>query len=258
MAAPLPGFSEHPAVLDVEIGHRLGLRWFHLDETRHGHITVDHRIDQPVTLTCSCGDVITPSPDEVDPWWQRHNTRTTELTLKGVRDRWQPGENVAKCLATFDPYADRDYVSHGIPDEECGCGFWAYWNLGKQYVNPPTVAAIVKGYGDIIEGDLGFRCSHAQITALAPSVYSDALALTLETTWGVPVYSSVNAMLADSRNTPPQGQPALNGPELDNLAVLRRKRLAAWETCKAMADQAARKNRDFTPCPMIVTGAAAE
>jgi hypothetical protein len=67
--------------------------------------------------------------------------------------------------------------------------------------------AIVKGYGAVIEGDKGFRCSHASVEALHLPYWDQTSALALEDRYGVPVYSNLQAMLA--MHKAPEGQPEL-------------------------------------------------
>ena len=215
MVAPMRGFSDHPAELDVEIGHRLGLRWFRIDEERHGgvSVTADININGPATVRCGCGSVAIVGQGSTgtagwinwDEWIAAHHKLRTGLSLHGAVGKWQPGENVATCK-----YPDAHERSGGVPGEvpheQCGCGFWAYWELGVRQVQPPTVAAVIKGYGDIIEGNKGFRCSHAKILAVVPTAYDPTTALNLEDA-GYAVYSSLGAMLEMIKA--PEGQPSL-------------------------------------------------
>lgn len=82
------------------------------------------------------------------------------LTLKGVRDGWAMGENIAQCGMN---------QKHSVPDEECGCGFWAYWQA-PDAPNPHgfdlPILGIVQGYGHTLIGEKGFRCAKARIVAL--------------------------------------------------------------------------------------------
>jgi hypothetical protein len=137
--------------------------------------------------------------DSLPDWMARHGKPRYDVRLSGARDNWHKGENVAKCLT----YGQE----HAVPAERCGCGFWAYWALGEKQVQLPCVAGIVKGYGEVIEGERGFRCSHAKIIALFPLVYSTELALALEDAYGADVYHSFQAML--EMNPAPAGQPPL-------------------------------------------------
>jgi hypothetical protein len=194
------GFSDHRAEFDIEVGHYLGLRWFHLSRIQHGVDSVSYSIGGPAKAKCWCGDTSEGSMDSLPDWMARHGKPRYDVRLSGARDNWHKGENVAKCLT----YGQE----HAVPAERCGCGFWAYWALGEKQVRLPAVAGIIKGYGEVIEGELGFRASHAKIAALFPLVYSTELALALEDTYGADVFHSFQAML--EMNPAPAGQPYLS------------------------------------------------
>jgi hypothetical protein len=220
------GFSDHPAEFDVEIGHYLGLRWFHLTSgpdpqwrpsgpaatairTRRREVW-----QQLKELADETANTMRRFSDAEQARWDRGTAlldgldnalasgRPQVLRLTGARGAWHKGENVARCLTYADPH-----FSHVVPVENCGCGFWAYWALGDKQVSSPAVAGIVKGYGEVIEGELGFRCSHAKIVALFPLGYSTELALNLEDAYGADVYHNFQAML--EMNRAPAGQPPL-------------------------------------------------
>lgn len=79
--------------------------------------------------------------------------------LCGVQGTWRMGENIARCGRT----------GHLVPDEDCGCGFWAYWTL-EAAANPHgfllPVLGVIEGYGRTMLGERGFRCAKARIVAL--------------------------------------------------------------------------------------------
>lgn len=151
------GFSERDT--ELQIGHLYGLRWFQIC-AREGEPEI------------TAGNVV----------------------LRGAWGFWEPGENTAVCKRGHTPVmAPRR--EHEVPDRQCGCGFWAYWTLGKKQVSPPSVVAIVKGYGKTIEGDKGFRCSLARIIAICMPNYHAGAALILEEAYHVDVFSSLDAML---------------------------------------------------------------
>jgi hypothetical protein len=185
------GFSERDT--EVSVGHLLGLRWFQLTLRCPYHGDSGHVYCRP---QCNGGERVP--------------------VLKGAWGAWEPGENEAACkrygerrgggggaYLDYDGYPER----HEVPARECGCGFWAYWVLGDKRVPPPSVVAIVKGYGRTIEGDLGFRCSHARIIALHLPNWDEAAALALEQRYEVPVYFTLPVMLL--RHLAPEGQPPL-------------------------------------------------
>lgn len=97
----------------------------------------------------------------------RHwNLSDQDGLLHGAWGTWKPGENTATC-----DYADGRYVTepaHSIPGEDCGCGFWAYWQHAPVYEvgRKNIVAGVIEGYGPTLIGDLGFRSAKARIVAL--------------------------------------------------------------------------------------------
>jgi hypothetical protein len=204
------GFSERD--LPAAIGHVLGLRWFQLD-TRLKEVPI-------------------PNPDFMDitraifstPYMTHESVHVP--VLRGARDIWEPGVNRARCLSYVRRTSfvrDKPHTiggkeclcgaleaepppRHETPVRECLCGFWAYWRLGAQQASAPHIAALVKGYGKVIQGSEGFRCQTAEIVALVPLVYEQAEALALEQTYRVPVYSSIGALL-EMHKAPPTQQP---------------------------------------------------
>jgi hypothetical protein len=167
------------------------------------------------------------SMDSWGDWQARHWQPRYDIRLSGVRGAWHKGENVARCLTHDAGFHNPLSITHVVPVERCGCGFWAYWALGDKQVNSPAVAGIIKGYGEVIEGKLGFRASHAKIIALFPLVYSTELALAAEDAYGADVYHNFQAML--EMNRAPAGQPPLTD------AWFSRKKLPCETTAPAPA-----------------------
>lgn len=103
-----------------------------------------------------------------------------ELSLAGMyaslADLWEPGENTARC-ARWARWCSEGQ-EHQVPDEECGCGFWAYWDA-PDAPNPHgfsvPILGVIEGWGRTLIGDRGFRCARARIAAL--HFASDAAAL---------------------------------------------------------------------------------
>lgn len=95
----------------------------------------------------------------------------------------------------------------GVPDEKCGCGFWAYWDMAPA----GDVLGVIEGFGRTIIGEKGFRSAKARITALCPvnqvpgTTSLTETALRLQKTWRVPVYLSVAEM---RKNHPPTRAPS--------------------------------------------------
>jgi hypothetical protein len=221
------GFSDHPAEFDIEVGHYLGLRWFHLSSgpdpawkppaataIRTQRLAVWWQLKDLADEAATANRAFSLTEQAL---WDGLNAQLDAFDarlagpqvprLSGARDAWRPGENVARCLTYDDSWRDSSGRPHVVPADRCGCGFWAYWALGKKQVQSPAVAGIIKGYGEVIEGELGFRCSHAKIIALFPLVYSTELALNLEDSYEADVYHSFQAML--EMNPAPAGQPPL-------------------------------------------------
>jgi hypothetical protein len=84
--------------------------------------------------------------------------------LAGMRDRWDAGENIARCLTGSQRY----HEDAEIPHPSCSCGFWAYWTLQVHDLSGTAlpVCGVVKGYGAVMIGERGFRAARARIVAL--------------------------------------------------------------------------------------------
>ena len=209
--APLGGFSEREP--ELAVGHLLGLRWFHLGATARCHVTVtSSRSWEGFRYECACapGHVVHVGTLDAGARWAAAHDGCIRPVLSGTREALEPGENAARCLASYKAYwplEDFEDV-HEVPHAPCGCGFWAYWALGAKQVNPPSAVGIIKGYGHVIEGDAGFRCSHATIAALHLPNWDEPAALALEDRYQVPVYQGLGAMLA--MHPAPDGQPPLS------------------------------------------------
>jgi hypothetical protein len=160
-------------------------------------------------------------------WWDLATTgnrvQLNGAAYNSTRRRWLPGENVAQCMFPG-LHASRGCT---VPCEcGCGCGFWAYWlmdatDYGLSFPRP--VLGVIEGYGTTTIGERGFRCARARITGLhLPLVTSriplagpggrmpgrreitdtrhlarmSLLRLLLGKTYGVPVYTSPEALFA--------------------------------------------------------------
>jgi hypothetical protein len=87
------------------------------------------------------------------------------------RGSWHPGVNEAQCAndSAHAPPVEYDEKKGA----ECGCGFWAYWNIKDApdwTSNVMPVAGVIKGTGRVLIGEKGFRCQKAAIVALAPAI----------------------------------------------------------------------------------------
>jgi hypothetical protein len=89
--------------------------------------------------------------------------------LRGMQAPWEPGENTATCRASgASGWGGHCHPPESIPDEECGCGFWAYWTLQPHDLGSAglPVCGVVEGYGAVLTGEKGFRAAKARIVAL--------------------------------------------------------------------------------------------
>jgi hypothetical protein len=160
-------------------------------------------------------------------WWNLVTTGN-RVQLNGAsynsqRHGWTPGANTARC-----PFPVL-HENRGcrVPCEcGCGCGFWAYWLLddtryGRSFPRP--VLGVIEGYGTTTIGERGFRCARARILGLHLPLVTDRIPLAgpdgrmagrqeitdvrrvakmsllrqlLGRTYGVPVYSSAEMLLA--------------------------------------------------------------
>lgn len=99
-------------------------------------------------------------------WWNLTLPFAGPPYLSGVQGTWSMGENTAACRLGG---AYHRRMHHVIPDENCGCGFWAYWTVDAA-PNPwgftIPVLGVIEGYGRTLIGGRGFRCAKARMVAL--------------------------------------------------------------------------------------------
>lgn len=115
-------------------------------------------------------------------WW-RLLTGAEGGRLSGVRASWAPGENIAKCGRGMTA------GTHVVPDENCGCGFWAYWSPpgpDNEHGFKLAVLGVVEGYGKTLIGERGFRCAKARITALHVPAFTVTVTEDRAGDWDVP------------------------------------------------------------------------
>jgi hypothetical protein len=85
-----------------------------------------------------------------------------------VDHRWQPGDNLARCLGPAHRACPES------PGEHCRCGFWAVWSPQQSVaraspaIEPPwQVMGLVAGWGTVaVHGAEGFRAERAAIRCL--------------------------------------------------------------------------------------------
>lgn len=112
---------------------------------------------------------------------------SAETLIGAYGGHWHPGENMAKCATG---------LSHDVPAEKCGCGFWAYW--ADSPYSHMTLIGVIDGYGPTHIGPRGFRSEKAKIRALARPVSTTGLediSNRVSEVFGVPFYQSVEEML---------------------------------------------------------------
>lgn len=117
---------------------------------------------------------------------------TGQLTGLYYRQPWHPGENVAQCrrierdhigamfgrpgrMSMIPKGTDRDTVFPPIPKRKhmprCKCGFYGFYDSSNDYYVSDArmttlVTGMIEGYGEVLIGTRGFRCSKARIVAL--------------------------------------------------------------------------------------------
>lgn len=197
--APLEGFQEKgaPEAWDMAVGTVRGYRWWnvHMFFVRRGSVydrytgvSFRNEMGQPGSFG---HNPMNPSP------WVPCYDRSSVTGMHGgtwkrdwaVKDGWHtavcPSETVHKSalLARIGHPG-----KHAVPDPECGCGFWAYWNRlsSTDFASHPWVAyernygytvtvplaGVVEGSGRTIIGERGFRAERVRITDLAMSLDS--------------------------------------------------------------------------------------
>lgn len=105
----------------------------------------------------------------------RHGWRWFDLgrdgSLRSVNGIiWPPNEPLAaRC-----EFGKSDHPVAAVPDLECGCGCWAFydpedaWSLqaGWGYFANAKVFGIIEAWGGIVEHEHGFRAQYAEVRAV--------------------------------------------------------------------------------------------
>lgn len=100
--------------------------------------------------------------------WRIWNLRGGRLESWAVDYCWEPGENLATCLA---PHRR---ACSSSPGQHCQCGFWAVWAPGQclaracAAAEPPWhVMGLIAGWGTVaLHGREGFRAEKAALRCL--------------------------------------------------------------------------------------------
>ena len=150
--------------------------------------------------------------------WKIDNLgRLTGMMFKAV---WTPGLNQARCLAqsrasaTGQVYtvnvtvtsSQTEIATLGAPDHDmsvCPHGFYAYYDGSRDYHERGDVTGIIRGTGEAVVGDKGFRCMQAEILAIKFSgTVSEWARNRIRTLYpDVAVFSTVGQMLAEYPTT---------------------------------------------------------
>lgn len=105
---------------------------------------------------------------------------------------WVPGRNEAACKATNGtcPCDECQQIikerEHSVPAGNCTCGFYAKHQPGG-WDSRANVLGVIKAYGNVVLGTLGFRAQYAEIEALVPTFY---------------MYDNIGPLLADRYQVP--------------------------------------------------------
>jgi hypothetical protein len=185
-----PGFSETGA-MDFAVGSVTGARWWKIDPQLWQWSVARLQPEQPplepsrLTALDPFGNYYpswTPmphaSPSAQEAWARGRamipagpaGPRPAGEPLTGAWGPWRAGINEAQCKANYSVLIRKDGKleydpPHLVPADNCGCGFWAYWELKHAPVVQRDVAGIIEGSGRVTYGPLGFRCQKARIIA---------------------------------------------------------------------------------------------
>lgn len=132
-------------------------------------------------------------------------------SLRSMNDKkvYEKGSNLAVCTAGSGNRHNMDRV----PVKNCTCGFYAYFSPHQSdYISDQAFVGSCRVWGKIIRGSLGVRAQYIEIEAIAlpanaMTAYNQVWdsnswqilqSLTrLEKKYGVPVYPTLESMLAD-------------------------------------------------------------
>lgn len=128
---------------------------------------------------------------------------------------WVPGENHAECRRFVLPPV-RSVIINGSsvpvtvspgrvsvepaehPIQDCGHGFYAFYEGSNDYGRPARVSGVIQGYGKTVIGSRGFRCMKARILAITfgDEVSEQQRAKVTANYPGSPVFDSFDEMVA--------------------------------------------------------------
>lgn len=150
--------------------------------------------------------------------WPKGNPCEGQLAGLYYKQTWVPGENLALCRRQLIPAhqmfpggrsADlpMDDSAFEHPDRghlgNCRCGFYAYYDGSNDYYRPDyhadkppgeLVAGMIEGYGEVLIGSRGFRCTRARIVALTVNPELPQADAVREWYVGIPVFHDFKTM----------------------------------------------------------------
>lgn len=120
------------------------------------------------------------------------------------KQAWTPGENLALCRVPSKANAAKEFEApprEHLPN--CRCGFYGYYDNSNDYYRPSKtpfgrnyVAGMFEGYGEVLIGARGFRCTKARIVAIHfPDTFVDPR-LVFEVYPDLPVFLKFEQMIA--------------------------------------------------------------
>lgn len=134
---------------------------------------------------------------------------------------WGEGINEAECRRkdqSFNYYTSASAILYPSLDDDdengpfplvptggehmphCSCGFYAYYDGSNDYYKPDQygsalIRGVIEGFGEVLIGPRGFRCTKARLVALCVAPWHPAADLILAHYPGVPTFSDFGLMV---------------------------------------------------------------
>lgn len=204
----MKGFSEKgaPQDWDTAVGSVRGFRWWRVSVSLRKHTPSGALRYYPTRVNPLGSERVwnpnmerpvhhTMSYETIQPWQQWVPEAGYSYVQGFYNGSWAKQEigpdkrYQARCAKLDSVWDTREFRPHssGVPDPNCGCGFWAYWNTldqnewhtaimphvtrqGREMQLIVPIAGMIEGSGRVIIGEKGFRCEYARITDLALKV----------------------------------------------------------------------------------------
>lgn len=160
----MKGFAESGGGFEFAVGSVTGVRWWTIDQDLM-RTSLEDLLPPQSVLEPVRDDPRFPVWGALPPYAPARR-RTYDCMLVGAWGPWAPGENLARCNRGGYAFGNSAAETHEPPDDECMCGFWAYWDLTDAPHGDWDVAGVIQGYGRSTIGPLGFRVQKAKIIAL--------------------------------------------------------------------------------------------